>query len=216
MPDTIPIFPLETVLLPGQELPVHVFEPRYRRLRDDVGEHGAFGVVAVFRGRETTQDVTFAEVGTLAEILAGRAYPDGSSDLLTVGTRRFRVLDVDSHGKPYLQADIHWLEEDDGPLAPSLVAAAREGYERYVSLLARVSRGAPGEPLSADPLRASYEIAARLPLGVADRQPLLAAPTTAARLSAECAVLRRETVLLRETRTVQVPTRVVQLIPRWS
>ncbi len=113
--DTIPVFPLDHVLLPGLPLPLHIFEPRYRQMLADIeAARGGFGIVALSRGSETSADVDFAKIGTLAEILEKEPYPDGSCDLLTVGSRRFRIVDVDSSAKPYLQAQVEWLSEDDG------------------------------------------------------------------------------------------------------
>ena len=53
-------------------------------------------------------------VGTFASILEVEPYEDGRSDLLTVGSRRFRLLGVEPIGKPYLQARVDWLPEEHG------------------------------------------------------------------------------------------------------
>ncbi len=216
MPATIPIFPLGAVLLPGLPLPLHIFETRYRQLLADLAarqDRGGFGIVALSRGTETSTDVEFAEVGTLAEIVQRRPYPDGSCDLLTVGSRRFRIRSLDAEGRPYLQAGVDWLDERDGPLSEELLASTRLAYEDYLALLERLAGMLQHEPLSADPVRTSYEIAGRLPLAVRERQALLAAQTVAHRLAAERALLRRESVLLRQTGTAPVDLKALRLIP---
>jgi hypothetical protein len=138
----IPIFPLGTVLLPGAPLPLHIFEPRYQQLLADVTAPGAaasFGIVALHRGGETDQDVSFASVGTLAEIVERTPGPDGSSELWLVGSRRFRIQSVDADSHPYLCAEIEWLPEEEGTLPPRLLAQTRAAYTRYRALLAIIT-----------------------------------------------------------------------------
>ena len=214
MTDTIPVFPLDYVLLPGSPLPVHVFEPRYRQMLADIeGARNAFGVVALRRGAETSADVDFADIGTLAEILEKAPYPDGSCDLFTVGSRRFRVVTVDASSKPYLQAGVEWLDEDDGLLSPDLAPAVVTLYARYCRLLARLGVAGDDDELATDPVRLSYEVTARMHLSLAQRQRLLAMPTAADRLAAALAVLRREIALVSQTHTAPVATQVLRLRP---
>src|SRR3954451_16700656 len=101
MPERIPLFPLAAGLYPGVVLPLHVFEDRYRLLverlaeADDVGPRG-FGVVAIRLGRESGIDVVSAlhDVGCLAELRGVERYEDGRFDVLTNGSRRFRLHSV--------------------------------------------------------------------------------------------------------------------------
>ncbi|MDQ6938145.1 MAG: LON peptidase substrate-binding domain-containing protein [Actinomycetota bacterium] len=222
MAEVVPIFPLEYVLLPGLPLPLHIFEPRYRRLVADVtadGGSGAFGVVlgrgsalTPVPGRSATgARHAIAEVGTMAEILENEPYADGRCDLLTVGSRRFRILEVDDLDKPYLQASVEFLDEAEGGIDPAVYARARRLSLRYNQLLAEITGSDRGDELPADGRRASYEIAARLQLTTADRQALLAAPTSGQRLADEVDVLHRELILVGVTRAVPVPTRVLQV-----
>ncbi|MEP6851498.1 MAG: LON peptidase substrate-binding domain-containing protein [bacterium] len=222
MAEVVPIFPLEYVLLPGLPLPLHIFEPRYRRLVADVtaeGGSGAFGVVlgngGALRpvpGRSAPgARNAIAEIGTMAEILENEPYADGRCDLLTVGSSRFRVLEVDDEGKPYLQASVEFLDESDARVDPELHARARRLSTRYNQLLADITGSDRGDDLPEEPARASYEIAARLQLTTTDRQALLAAPTPSQRLRDEVAVLHRELTLVGITRAVPVPARVLQV-----
>jgi Lon protease-like protein len=206
----VPIFALDVVLLPGSALPLHIFEPRYRSLLKDVCAPGgprAFGVISVQAGASETGPNAgqLAEVGTMAEVIEVDPYPDGRSDLLTIGSRRFRILEIDQDSKAYLCARVEWLEEADGVISTEHVAAARLLCRRYSQLLAAASgREVPEDDLSDDPLRLSYQIAARLRLPAADRQRLLEAESAAARLYASISALRRETALISCTGTVPV------------
>jgi Lon protease-like protein len=212
--DTIPVFPLDHVLLPGLPLPLHVFEPRYRQMLADIeASRGGFGIVALSRGSETSADVDFAKIGTLAEILEKEPYPDGSCDLLTVGSRRFRIVDVDSSAKPYLQAQVEWLSEDDGDLPADLALMVTALFGRYSQVLSDVSDRDRDVELVGDPVRLSYEVAARVQLPVSQRQKLLAMPTAADRLLACLIVMRREITLIEQTRSIPVALQALRIVP---
>jgi len=193
----LPLFPLGTVLFPGLVLPLHVFEERYRRLvRDLVTEPEAerqFGVVAIREGREVGSDGVRAlhPVGCIARLRRVDPYDDGRFDILSTGTQRFRLDEVDT-SLPYLRGDVEILDEPAGespaPLA-GVVASAFDAYRR--ALGATVSAELPEEPQSL-----SYLVAATMVLELSDKQRLLEAPDTTDRLRRELRLLRRETALL--------------------
>ncbi len=216
VPDVVPIFPLSYVLLPGAPLPLHIFERRYRQLLADIeaGEHqAAFGVVALVSGTETSRHQQFASIGTMAEILEREPYPDGSCDLLTVGSRRFEIGSIDRTSKPYLQATVNWFDERDGDVDATVLATSRQLCETYIRTLDAVSGRSSDVELPEDALRLSYEIAARLQLTSADRQGLLAAQDAADRLADGLRLLRREITLLQRTRTVPVAPQALRIVP---
>src|SRR5450432_661220 len=118
MSETLPLFPLGTVLYPGLLLPLHIFEERYRQLVRDLLETSGpqhFGVVAIRKGRETGIDGISAlyEIGCTATLRQVAKHPDGRFDLVTVGTQRFRLAELD-HSRPYLQGQVDLLAEDTG------------------------------------------------------------------------------------------------------
>lgn len=222
MAELIPLFPLSHVLLPGMPLPLHIFEARYRELLDDLAgapRGASFGVVALRAGTEAITAQTASgppdvePVGTLAEILEHEPRTDGSSDVLAIGSRRFRVHRLRPDGKPYLRAEVEFLDERDGPLEGREQAAARRLLERYDALLLRVAGRTTGAELPEDANQLSYQIAARLPLPPAERQALLDDPTTAERLTRLVGLLRRETALLRATRSIAVSPAVLRMAP---
>src|SRR3954469_22630275 len=121
MGELIPLFPLGTPLFPGVVLPLHVFEPRYRRLMADLlelppaSDRRFFGVVAIRSGWEVelvTPARALYDVGCTALLQAVRSQPDGGFRIVTVGGRRFRLLDVVvGEDPPYLQGEVDWLPE---------------------------------------------------------------------------------------------------------
>ena len=215
---TVPLFPLGTVLFPGLVLPLHIFEPRYRTLVADLlagrivtggdqedraaGEGGgerAFGVVAIRAGREVGHDGVRAlhAVGCLARLTDVTALPDGRYDIESVGTRRFRLREIvagtgTSDGVvPYLAARVEELDEPDGVDAAAMVPGVVTRFDRY-----RRRLRASGGTTPTEPRLLSYTVAATMLLDLTDRQRLLEAEDTSARLRRERHLLRREEVLL--------------------
>jgi uncharacterized protein len=219
--EVIPLFPLSHVLLPGMPLPLHIFEERYQELLDDIADApgGArFGVIALRSGTEARSEATVdagpdvEPIGTLAEIIELEPRDDGTSDLLSVGSRRFRVEQLIPTGKPYLRAVVQFLDEQDGPLTDDQELRARELIEVFDAILIRLAGRATGAELPDDANQLSYQIAARLPLPPGERQALLTDATTADRLERVSTLLRREIALLQCTRSIAVSPAVLRLL----
>ncbi len=199
----IPLFPLGSVLFPGLALPLHIFEPRYRQLVDDLqqGDDDAarsFGVIAIRAGHEVgaTSVASLHEVGTTAVLRRATPYPDGRFDILSTGVRRFRLLALDE-SRPYLQGDVQWLDEqlDDSAQAAALAAEVAAGFRSYQQVLG-ASPDETGE-LPDDPTVLSYLVSAAMVLDLGDRQRLLATASTAQRLQRLTRVLDRERAIIR-------------------
>lgn len=210
MATTLPLFPLGSVLFPGVVLPLHIFEPRYRKMVADLrelpeGEARQFGVVAIRDGREIgAQSVeSVYDIGCTARISALEAHEDGRYSLVTTGVQRFRLLDVDTSGA-YLIGEVEYLEEPSDARAEALKTSSTAlllGYQRALAGLRGVRTGSIPE-LPDDPTVLSYLIAAAMVLDLRDKQRLLATPDTASRLQREQILLRRETLLIKELRTL--------------
>jgi Lon protease-like protein len=207
----LPLFPLGTVLFPGVPLPLHIFEERYRLLVRALmdlpeGTSRTFGVVAIREGREVGPDGVRAlhPVGCTAELRRVEAYEDGRFDIVSTGSTRFVVRDVDD-SLPYLQADVDLLAERPGEVT-GVLEAVIELFSTYLVLLGN-ARGVPIETpdLPDDALLLSYLVAATMPLDLSDKQRLLEAPDAAARLRNEVGLLHREGRLLRVLSAVPSP-----------
>lgn len=203
MGSVLPLFPLGSVLFPGLALPLHIFEDRYRRLVADLSDGDdeasrSFGVVAIRAGHEVGARSVHAlhEVGTTAVLRRVTPYPDGRYDVLTSGSRRFRLRAVDDSG-PYLRAEVEWLDEvvGDEPQAAALAPAVADRFRRYRLLVG--AEGDEAATLPDDPTALSYLVAAAVVLDSSDRQRLLATPTTEQRLRRLLALLTRELALVR-------------------
>jgi hypothetical protein len=208
----IPLFPLGTVLLPGAPLPLHIFEERYRRLVADLleltPEDRQFGVIAIQAGREVGVDNLKAlhQVGCVARVATATPGADGTYELETIGTRRFRLLEIDE-AAPYLRGSVEWLPEPAGD-AEALMPVVTDRYISYRTELARM-HGAVLDPpeLPGDPRLLSYLIAATVIASVGDRQEFLEQYDAAARLALESKWLLREAGLLRQLSAVPADRR---------
>jgi Lon protease-like protein len=118
--ETLPLFPLHAVLLPGAALQLRVFERRYLDLVRDCGRNGStFGVCLILEGDEVGKPATPAAFGTEAVIEDFDTGPDGLLALRLRGRRRFRVLRTRVRDNGLVVGEIEWREPDsDDELRP--------------------------------------------------------------------------------------------------
>lgn len=216
MSETLPMFPLTTVLFPGMRLPLHIFEQRYRQLvRDllDQAEPRRFGVIAIRKGRETGANGVTAlhEVGCVATVRQVKPLDDGQYNLVVVGTERFRLLALD-RSLPYFQGEIESLTEElsqaeDGARIAALAAQrVQVAFRAYLNALADRGGGViTVADLPDEPLLLSYIVGAAMIIDLPERQALLAAPDALTRLRAERSLLAREIGMLRATTSRPAP-----------
>ena len=172
------MFPLGSAVVPLQQVPLHVFEARYRALvRDCLDGDGTFGIVLIERGSEVGGGDTRFDVGCRVEIVHAEQTPDGRWGLLVQGRRRLRVVEwLDDD--PYPRAMVErWDDDASNEDSRDLLAGATARLRRALALKAEL-----GEPavdatveLSDDPALGSLQAAAVAPFGPADHQRLLAA-----------------------------------------
>ncbi len=204
MSQTVPLFPLGTVLYPGLVLPLHIFEERYRELVRDLlagPEPRQFGVIAIREGRETGIAGVRAlhSVGCTATLRQVEEQDDGRYNLVTVGTERFRLLRLDD-SRSYLQAEVELLADETGDEADAALAvtAVRAAFLDYLETLTQRGAARVNVPeLPDEPVLLSYVVAASVVVDLPEKQALLAEPDAVRRLAAERALLIKETTLLR-------------------
>jgi uncharacterized protein len=182
----MPMFPLGSVLLPGEVLPLHVFEPRYRSLVEDcvAADDHEFGVVLIERGSEVGGEDVRRDVGVVARMMQVAEIEDGRYAVVAVGTRRIRV-NAWLPDDPYPLADVDdWPDSDDG-LALADLESAHVRIRRCAALAVRLDDGQydTNAELFDDPLVASYQLGALAPLGPADRYDLLVAASPRERVA---------------------------------
>jgi Lon protease-like protein len=187
------MFPLQSALLPGETLPLNIFEPRYARMVQDcmAMSDPAFGVVLISQGLEVGGGDVRSEIGALAHISEYADLGMGQYQLLASVGERIRVVEWlpdDPYPRAVVQA---WPDEPGPPVTAERIGEVMDGI---LGLFGRIiaARGGRLRPdalavdadIADDPSRHIYALAARVPMGQADRYAVLAAPTLAARVDA--------------------------------
>ena len=181
----LPLFPLPLVLFPGAPLPLHIFEPRYRQLLADcVDGDSRFGIV--FRAESVSEaDLEPGTIGCIAEVDDAHTLPDGRSNIVVHGVRRFSFLRFVVTPTPYRVAQIAEYEdfpEDEATLAPvaKRVRALFDRVGRAARTLADDHDPLPALPDEPDAL--SFGIAALIDIESPRRQALLESRLASERL----------------------------------
>ena len=175
IPDPLPLFPLGLVLLPGEPVPLHIFEPRYRELvRVCLDEDAPFGIVYA-------SEDGLAAVGCTARIHKVVAkYDDGRLDILAVGEQRFRMGRV-LRDQSYLQTAATEHADAEPPAgAPS--ALRQKCIAQHMRLL-EIAGEAPRPGLYDSAPEVSFIVGRNAGLELPTKQTLLDAPSETERLS---------------------------------
>lgn len=182
----VPIFPLPVVLFPSIDLPLHIFEPRYREMIHDVlTSGGTFGVIRIEEGAR------ISGMGCLARIVDLSKLPDGRMNIIVQGCDRFSLVNL-VDGKPYRQARVHRITDCEPNI--DCFEVARDVHTALDDI-ARLSSKLQGVPIDVvndcpeDPTELSYWVPARLYGSPAEQQRLLEEETTIERLQDEYRLL---------------------------
>lgn len=173
----MPMFPLGSVLVPAMPLPLHVFEPRYRALMDEVmaSDTREFGVVLIERGSEVGGGDRRSRLGTVARVIQAEQVEDGRWGLIAIGTRRVDVAEW-LPDDPFPVASV--VDRPDGPWTPDAAGAvppAETRVRRALALLTELGEPSPPATITLDPepITRHWQLVALAPLAAIDRQTLL-------------------------------------------
>ena len=166
-----PLFPLGLVALPGEVVPLHIFEERYKTMIERcLADKSEFGIVWL-------SDDGLREVGCACEITeVVERDEEGRLNILTRGTRPFRLLEREDH-LPYPAGEVEFLADRKEPPDGSLAALARD---TYAELVERATDNRPETPELAT--MSAYDMAATVDFGLDAKQGLLDMRSENARL----------------------------------
>ncbi len=184
MSSRLPIFPLPAVLFPGTPLPLHIFEPRYKRmLADCLAADRCFGITPVPPARDVPEPGT---VGCVAEVRVNQELPDGRSNIVVLGGSRFVLARLLDESLPYLVAQVHTFDDDpDTQPASDETTTVRALFARYFAGLRQLNDVEPEEPvLPDDPLSLSFQVAGAIECDPGVKHRLLAERSTVRRFKA--------------------------------
>jgi len=205
----LPLFPLPLVLLPNEVLPLHIFEDRYRQMLKDIGDdRNLFGLPYFEPEGAYVERPATGTVGCVAEVRETETFPDGRSNLLTVGVVRFRINEYVESGDPYFVADVEYFEDEqaDAELIQPLADEVFTLFERMARAAFKIggSRGRFPEIHQTDPESLSFLITAAFNFENDKKYRLLEMTSTVQRLSELKEVLERSVAPMEENADLQV------------
>ncbi|MDQ6678434.1 MAG: LON peptidase substrate-binding domain-containing protein [Acidobacteriota bacterium] len=146
----LPLFPLQLVVFPRTQLPLHIFEERYKEMVSEaIAQASEFGVVLANKDGIVNAGCTVIVDKVLTK------YPDGRMDIVTRGSRRFEITTLNQE-KAYLRGEVEFFDDEEPGPAPAELRD--EALEHYRGLLAAGEGRAFAEPVLSDP-QLSFQLA---------------------------------------------------------
>ena len=184
------LFPLPLVLLPTEQVPLHIFEERYKDLiAECLDDEAEFGLVYA-------DEAGIREIGTRAAVIEVLTrFEDGRMNILVEGRDRFRLLELTS-GKTFQTGETTPFEDVDDLADADTEERARALFDRLRELTSsEIQMPEPGTP------RLSYVLAARVELTAEAKLELLAETSENVRLERVCELLEEAAVAVERQRT---------------
>jgi len=177
--ETLPLFPLNTVLFPGMPISLHIFEERYKvMINRCIDTRTPFGVVLLQSGSEVQEGGSSAipySIGCTAYITQVQRLSQGRMNLIAVGADRFQIVNL-SYAELYLTGNVEYLELTnlDTPALADRSHRLRHWIDRYLSSIAKVENiSFDRDQLPDDTLQLAYLAATLLRVPNVDKQQLL-------------------------------------------
>lgn len=169
----MPLFPLASVLFPGGQLQLRIFEPRYLDLVRECTRHGTgFGVCLILRGQEVGESAVPAAIGTIARISDFHRDDDGLLGIVAEGGARFRVARSRVRSDGLLRGDVEVWPDEPELQVPVEFALLQTILERLIETMAPHWRHAPRSAYD-DASWLGFRLAELLPLDVGEQQRML-------------------------------------------
>ena len=215
----LPLFPLNVVLFPGNILPLHIFEERYRTMiHECLQEDSEFGIILAKGGHVIGDSYS---IGTAVKIIDSDIMEDGRMNIMTVGQYRFEVQEITCQ-TPYLEALVDPISTNlpiDPTRLQALISRASELCETYENLLAEtVTDWEVPKSLPERPFHLACHIATRLQITLIEKQRLLEIFSVDQMLIKEIKILqyeiqRRKATVIAERQFKSIPK---SEIPFWK
>ena len=208
----IPVFPLGIVLFPESQVPLHIFEDRYKKLINEVVKQGAeFGINYV-------EDDRLHAIGCSARVLKVERLPDGEMDIITEGERRYEVLDLEQNGPDQISfATIRWLDDEPEERDRNLAGETIELFNELTELAYKGTIDPLDESMwNAVDKYPSFKIAQKSGLEAPQRQALLSVTSENERLTMLHKFLTQLLPKVKEFETIQDLIRNDGYIVTWN
>ena len=180
--EDVALFPLQTVLFPGGQLPLRLFEQRYLEMaKACLREDQPFGVCRIREGQEVGAPATPDAVGCLARIARWDMPQLGVLNIVAHGARRFRILEHRVEANGLARASVALLEEEHDAKVPEALQGCAQSLRAIIAQVEAVAIAQPYRFQSC--VWVSARLAERLPLPLAFKQALLEIDDGAERLA---------------------------------
>ncbi|MCS6874981.1 MAG: LON peptidase substrate-binding domain-containing protein [Pyrinomonadaceae bacterium] len=184
----LPIFPLPIVLLPNEILPLHIFEPKYRKMLKDIELTSNLFGVSYLSSEDAlkSRKPPIGSVGCVTEIHEIQQLPDGRSNILTIGLIRYTIEEYVETNEPYLIAAVSYFEDEEEDME-KVTPLADEVFQTFVRI-AKIAQEISGEREKlpeipqAEPQTLSFLIGAAFNLPPEEKYALLETRSTYERL----------------------------------
>jgi Lon protease-like protein len=188
------------------DLPLHIFEERYRNMIGECLEQDApFGVVLIKEGPEVGAPADPERIGTSTRILRSELLDHGRINIMTKGQKRFEIEEIVQR-VPHVVGRVRFLVDLEGDGCADLVPQVNDEYVELVRNLTALTGGYISRvDIPKDPIELSYAIAANLEMEPHMRQSLLVTETAATRLFDLIPLLKQGNESLRERIAKQNP-----------
>lgn len=181
-------------------LPLHIFEPRYRLMIGGCIEtHHPFGVVLIQEGKEVAPEARLYQIGTSAYVTQVERLSDYRINIQTIGYQRFKIHAIQRH-KPHLIGLVEDapLAGEDNPANAVVAQPLTRTLQTYLAMLKQASDETfTLETIPDRPMALAFLAAIVLPLPNHEKQALLSCDNLGDLLRLEYALVRRETLLLK-------------------
>jgi len=183
----LPLFPLPVVLFPGVPMPLHIFEPKYRQMLEDIrATNNLFGLSYFDPSTSDREVPPVGHIGCVAEVNETQTLPDGRSNILTIGLIRYRIDSYIERGDSYLVARVSYFEDDEEE-HELLADSARDVAETFTRIAQAVrtindERASLPDISNTEPQRLSFLVAAAMEIEPDVKQELLELRSTSERL----------------------------------
>lgn len=146
----LPLFPLQLVVFPRTQLPLHIFEDRYKEMIGEaVARNSEFGIVLA-----KEEGIVNSGCTVIVEKVVTK-YPDGRMDIITRGSRRFEIILLNQE-KSYLQGEVEFFDDDEP--GPGPLELQQRALQQYKGLLETGETKGFGDPNLSDP-QLSFQLA---------------------------------------------------------
>lgn len=183
----LPLFPLSVVLFPGMPLPLHIFEPRYRQMLEDIRADNSLFGLSYFDASTSEKEVPpVGSVGCVAKVTDTHPFADGRSNILTIGVIRYHIEQYVERDHPYLVARVNYFEDDEED-DEAVQGSSRQVAEIFTRIARAVriindERAHLPDITDTEPQRLSFLVAAAMEVDTEVKQELLELRSTSERL----------------------------------